>query len=118
VNRLLTALLLAAALGVSLPSCAKRETSTTTSTGTTSNQNAMPNGGAAAPPGSSQAEPQLFSSEPAAQAHCPNDQVVWLNLISKIYHEKGSRYYGSTKHGEYACRKEADAAGDRNSRGG
>jgi hypothetical protein len=65
-------------------------------------------GGAGNPPG--------FDTETAAQTHCPSDQVVWLNTRSHVYHEKGTRYYGTTKQGEYACRKEADAAGDRNSK--
>jgi len=61
---------------------------------------------------------QLFASESAAQAHCPRDQVVWLNTNSGIYHEKGMRWYGNTKAGAYVCRKEADAAGDRDTRNG
>src|ERR1700738_3656916 len=61
---------------------------------------------------------QLFSSEAAAQAHCPRDVVVWLNTNSGIYHEKGMRWYGNTKSGAYVCRKEADAAGDRDTRNG
>jgi len=61
---------------------------------------------------------QLFSTEAAAQAHCPRDQVVWLNTNSGIYHEKGMRWYGNTKSGAYVCRKEADAAGDRDTRNG
>jgi hypothetical protein len=60
--------------------------------------------------------PPGFASETAAKAHCPADEVVWLNLKSKIYHLKGTHYYGTTKLGEYACRKEADAAGDRDSK--
>ena len=60
----------------------------------------------------------LFSSESAAQAHCPRDTVVWLNTNSGIYHEKGMRWYGNTKAGAYVCRKEADAAGDRDTRNG
>jgi len=59
-----------------------------------------------------------FNTEAAAQAHCPRDQVVWLNTNSGIYHEKGMRWYGRTKHGAYVCRKEADAAGDRDTRNG
>lgn len=59
-----------------------------------------------------------FDTEAAAQAHCPRDQVVWLNTNSGIYHEKGMRWYGRTKHGAYVCRKEADAAGDRDTRNG
>jgi len=55
----------------------------------------------------------LFDSESAAQAHCPHDIVVWLNTRSGIYHYKGERWYGNTKHGAYVCEKEAIAAGDR-----
>ena len=59
-----------------------------------------------------------FDSEAAAQAHCPSDTVVWLNTNSGIYHEKGMRWYGRTKQGAYVCRKEADIAGDRDTRNG
>ena len=59
---------------------------------------------------------QLFATEAAAQKHCPNDEVVWLNTASGIYHEK--RWYGRTKHGAFVCRREADAAGDRDTRNG
>ena len=61
---------------------------------------------------------QLFSSEAAAQAHCPRDTVVWLNTNSGIYHEKGMRWYGNTKAGAYVCKVEADGAGDRDTRNG
>ncbi len=61
---------------------------------------------------------QLFASESAAQRHCPRDEVVWLNTNSGIYHEKGMRWYGNTKSGAYVCRKEADSAGDRDTRNG
>lgn len=61
---------------------------------------------------------QQFDSESAAQAHCPNDTVVWLNTRSGIYHEKGMRWYGKTRQGAYVCRREADAAGDRDTRNG
>jgi|GEM_PF-4811875 hypothetical protein len=37
---------------------------------------------------------------------------------SGIYHYKGDRWYGRTKHGAYACEKEAIAAGDRASLNG
>ena len=60
----------------------------------------------------------LFVSESAAQKHCPRDEVVWLNTSSGVYHEKGMRWYGNTKHGASVCRKEADAAGDRDTRNG
>ena len=61
---------------------------------------------------------QVFASEAAAQQHCPKDEVVWLNTKSGIYHEKGMRWYGHTNQGAYVCRKEADAAGDRDTRNG
>jgi hypothetical protein len=58
----------------------------------------------------------MFRTEAAAQAHCPRDVIVWLNVPSGIYHEKGMRWYGRTKYGAYVCRKEANAAGDRDTR--
>lgn len=60
----------------------------------------------------------MFDTEAAAQAHCPSDTVVWLNTRSGVYHEKGMRWYGRTKHGAYVCKKEADAAGYRDTRNG
>jgi hypothetical protein len=65
-------------------------------------------------------QPQLtlFATEDAAQKHCPADTVVWLNTRSGIYHLKGERWYGRTKHGAYVCKKEADAAGDRETENG
>jgi hypothetical protein len=52
-----------------------------------------------------------FSTEVAAQAHCPNDTVVWANLGSKVYHFSGTRDYGHTKRGAFMC--ERDTAGFR-----
>lgn len=60
----------------------------------------------------------LFSSEISAQNHCPNDEVVWLNLPTGIWHIKGARWYGVTKHGAYVCKQEAALAGDRQSLNG
>jgi hypothetical protein len=60
----------------------------------------------------------MFETEAAAQKHCPRDIVVWLNTSSGTYHEKGMRWYGRTKHGAFVCKKEADAAGDRDTRNG
>lgn len=61
---------------------------------------------------------QYFRSAPAAQQHCPNDTVVWLNTRSGIYHFQGERWYGRTKDGAYICRKDADRMGDRATRNG
>jgi hypothetical protein len=60
----------------------------------------------------------MFATEDVAQKHCPKDTVVWLNIPSGIYHLKGERWYGRTKHGDYVCQKEADAAGDRETENG
>ena len=40
-----------------------------------------------------------FPTERSAQAHCPVDTIVWLNLPTGIYHMKGMRWYGATKSG-------------------
>jgi hypothetical protein len=59
-----------------------------------------------------------FATEAAAQQHCPKDIVVWLNLPTMIWHYKGQRWYGNTKHGAYVCEKEAAASGARATRNG
>lgn len=52
-----------------------------------------------------------FASEIRAQAHCAGDSVVWVNLRSKAYHLKGTKFYGHTKSGAYMCQKDATAGG-------
>jgi hypothetical protein len=118
--------LCAVALLVFAASCGHKDAQSTTSTTTTTVQTpsaaapmsaatGMPAAGAGNAP-SANGNPPGFADEASAKAHCATDEVVWLNLNSKIYHLKGTHFYGTTKHGEYACRKEADAAGDRNSK--
>ncbi len=46
-----------------------------------------------------------------AQAHCPGDSVVWVNLRSKAVHLKGTKFYGHTKSGAYMCQRDATAGG-------
>ncbi len=60
----------------------------------------------------------LFSEEISAKNHCQNDEVVWLNLPTGIWHTKGARWYGLTKHGAYVCKQEAVLSGDRRSLNG
>jgi hypothetical protein len=59
---------------------------------------------------------EQFNSEVQAQQHCPRDTVVWLNLPSMIWHYRGQRWYGNTKHGAYVCEREAAASGARATR--
>jgi hypothetical protein len=59
-----------------------------------------------------------FGSEREAQGHCPKDTVVWLNLPTMIWHYKGQRWYANTKHGAFACEKEAGASGARGTHNG
>lgn len=60
----------------------------------------------------------LYSSQQSAQQHCPNDEVVWLNTKTGIWHVQGARWYANTQQGSYVCKKEAAAAGDRGSLNG
>jgi hypothetical protein len=81
----------------------------------------FPASSSAAPPSSpfvAVAALHYFATEDTAQQHCPRDVVVWLNIPSGIYHYKGERWYGRTKHGAYVCEREAIAAGDRASENG
>jgi hypothetical protein len=61
---------------------------------------------------------EQFGTEVQAQQHCPKDTVVWLNVPTMIWHYKGQRWYGNTKHGAYVCQKEAAASGARATRNG
>lgn len=46
---------------------------------------------------------------------CPGDTVVWVNQNTGVYHLPGDRWYGRTKHGAYACERQAEAEGDHRS---
>jgi hypothetical protein len=54
-----------------------------------------------------------YKTEQLAQAHCPRDQVVWVEMKTGIYHFRGDRLFGETQSGAYACRREVDASGGR-----
>lgn len=61
---------------------------------------------------------QMFGSERDAQAHCPKDEVVWLNTKTGVFHYKGQRWYGATKNGAFVCKDEALRGGERATRNG
>lgn len=44
--------------------------------------------------------------------------IVWVDIASGIYYQKGDRWYGRTKRGAYTCEKEALKAGNRASLSG
>ena len=58
-----------------------------------------------------------FKTEAEAKATCPADNVVWVNLRSKVYHTSDSKSYGKTKSGAYMCEKESTAGGFRAPKG-
>ena len=58
-----------------------------------------------------------FKTEAEAKTSCPTDNVVWVNLRSKVYHTSTSKSYGKTKSGAYMCEKESTAAGFRAPKG-
>jgi hypothetical protein len=51
-----------------------------------------------------------FATVAAASDHCPGDTIVWSSG-SMNYHLSGSKHYGTSKSGFYACKAEADSAG-------
>ena len=58
------------------------------------------------------AAPAAFAQSTSAKPSCAvGDPVVWENSSSKVYHMSGDKYYGTTKHGAYACKSAADGAG-------
>lgn len=65
-----------------------------------------------------QSDITLYTTEQAAQQHCPADVVVWVNTQSGVYHLRGQRYYANTKAGAFVCRKEADQHGYRVTKNG
>ena len=83
---------------------------------TTSHPSAM---APAAPAGNSPAaatadasgSPVHYPSLDDATSKCSGDTVVWASPTSKALHVSGDRYFGKSKHGFYACEKDAMAAG-------
>jgi len=59
--------------------------------------------------GTAEAKTSLYKTEAGAQKHCPKDTLVWINTASGIYHQPGTKDYGKTKQGNYACQAEVAA---------
>lgn len=54
----------------------------------------------------------------SSRSHCLNSKAVWVNTQTDVWHNKGQRWYGRTKHGAHACKKEAATDGERETRNG
>jgi lipid A 3-O-deacylase len=54
------------------------------------------------------AQLSTFTNEQEAQQHCPADTVVWLNLPTLVYYQKGQPSYERAKNGAYVCEREAN----------
>jgi hypothetical protein len=62
----------------------------------------------------SNGKPQSSASDPQEQAPvAQSDPVVWVNTDTGVYHQKGTRFYGKTKHGKYMLESDARKAGYR-----
>lgn len=55
-------------------------------------------------------EIKTYPTEAEALRYC-RSPVVWINVNSMVYHVQGSRFYGNTKLGTYACQAAADRVG-------
>lgn len=53
---------------------------------------------------------KTYTTEGAARHYCRSD-VVWINTNTLTYHKQGSRWYGNTKVGAWACEAGAIKAG-------
>jgi hypothetical protein len=74
------------------------------------------NSTAAASPAAAAAPPAKGASTQAAtKAPAPGGGhgLVWVNTDSHVYHKEGSRFYGTTKKGQYMTEAAAVKAGNK-----
>ncbi|WP_398468275.1 hypothetical protein [Tardiphaga sp.] len=57
----------------------------------------------------------MYRYEGQAQAHCPEDAVVWLDFRKGVYYLKRHKKYGRGMAGLFVCRREASDSGFRRS---
>lgn len=55
----------------------------------------------------------LFHNESAAQRHCGQDSVAWVDVPTNRYWRKGQPGYGASKTGGYTCLEDAVRAHNR-----
>jgi hypothetical protein len=66
------------------------------------------------PPPSPSTAPAAKAPASSAKPHIlpPNAAgLVWINTDTSVYHKRGSRWYGKTKHGKYMLEADAIKAG-------
>ncbi len=68
---------------------------------------------AAAPVASSKAKGASTQAATKAPAPGGGHGLVWVNTETHVYHKEGSRFYGTTKKGQYMKEAEAVKAGNK-----
>jgi hypothetical protein len=70
---------------------------------------------AASPAAAAPAPAKGTTTQAAAKAPAPGGGhgLVWVNTESHVYHKEGSRFYGTTKKGQYMKEAEAVKAGNK-----
>ncbi|MBV8172510.1 MAG: hypothetical protein JO219_11330 [Candidatus Eremiobacteraeota bacterium] len=56
--------------------------------------------------------PLAVAAKIPAGLKCSSQDIVWVNMHTKAFHDPGDPYYGKTKNGAYMCRADAIAQGD------
>lgn len=62
-------------------------------------------------PKQANAKPAANASSPAKPVTPATEPLVWVNTDSKVFHKRGSKWYGKTKHGKYMTEADARRAG-------
>jgi hypothetical protein len=67
----------------------------------------------AAAPAPAAKEKKAKAEAPSIPVAQPGNGSVWVNFNTKVFHKEGDKFYGKTKHGQYATEADAIKAGFR-----